>query len=251
MKKDDNSKHVDLDLDALNDSPLPSKGVLLPKAKTNYEFTVGELDELRKKDPSTLTDVQKTAIDTLDKSAESLVAAINKVRDGTIGADIKRLMENIPKVPTLPSFDYDMPALVAPVSPPTSTEQIRQTALLTELVDKLGKQQQADHADIKNLLRPHYYADKKLLVFRNRLIDVTKGKEYEAFCKIMFRSGEPRSKPIQFGDLLDKLGVHDTKDTAHIRNLVNNFNNFIAKETTISDLFYARKLEVYFEAKYL
>jgi hypothetical protein len=191
------------------------------KARVQFEW----VNEEKKRWRNNVLDAMGQ-IEWLPKSIESQFASNDKVAD--VWSDIETVLDSL-----FTSLEKDL-------------------QIIAEAID-LARKRDAQKDEERNnpVPPPHYYPSEKHLVFCNRIIDVTKGQEYEQFCKIMFRNGEPRKKPILFGDMLDKLHVDDLKDTAHLRNLVNNFNNFVGKETGVHDLFYARSKEVYFTTKYL
>ena len=218
--------------------------------------TIGYISELSKKDPKTLTtSEQKILKDTqeqINKVIKPMLPGIVKTAE-----ELRKSFANI-KIPSL-----DLPRSVIetrnplseiriPVTrpPANAIEQAKQTFILERLTQAIEDQGRDKYAEFKNVISPHYDPKKKELIFANRVIDVSQGKDYDLLCKAMFRKGSPRSTPVQFGDLLEKLG-YDTKDTKRIRNLVNNFNNFIGKHTLVDDLFYARQKEVYFNSKYI
>lgn len=129
---------------------------------------------------------------------------------------------------------------------PTNYEA-QQVGLLKEI---LATQREDNRSD-STLITPSYYRDKKILVFCNRMIDLTKGKDHALLCNVMFNGEKPRKSPVGLGDLLEKWLEPDHKNTKRVRNAVTNLNNYIAKFTTISDLFCVKNNEVYFNPLYV
>lgn len=270
MKNDDelknndaaNTPKYDLDAEAAKEPDI----VINTPAKKPGSLSMNEWSKLKKQDPNTLTQTQKEAI---EKADEKLKEAIKRLAPklselGNIGGaasaslsnkfQIPSIFENImPSIPTIEPLSaspiYDMDFEITPS--PTAAQQAKQTKLLERMVEVVEAQQSDQFQELKNAVTPFYDANNKQLIFCNRIIDVAKGKDYERLCKIMFRSGSPRKTPVQFGDLLDKLGYDDLKDASPVRNLVNNFNNYIAKHTQVDDLFYAKQKVVFFNEKYV
>lgn len=273
-KEDDVTKPIVLDLDAIGMSG--SKLSLVTDAKKTIKgyspvvgLSVGALQELSQKDPSKLTSIEKAQLDDATKRIKDAFVPIELPGLKIATALVKQLAKdgqkqfaalNLTAVSKAASEVYNLaqlqpayvPVVLPRIIPPASSvEQQKQTFLLERMVEVFEAQNEDRYADLKYVITPRYDAEKKCLIFCNRIIDVTKGKDYEQFCKIMFRSGLPRKTAPQFGDVLDKLGIDDLKDTAKLRNLVNNFNTFIAKHTMVDDLFYAKQKEVYFNPKYV
>lgn len=256
--KDDVTKPVkiDLDLDALSNSQKPTRRLAI-KGKG---MTIGEYQELAKKDPALLTAAQKAEVERTNKLINNTLKSISSPQIGaTLIEAGKQARETLKGLGNMSNFaDLVRPstgsvdiAAIRPNPPASSAEQYKQTVLLEKLVEVFEAQNDDKYADLKAIITPRYDAKAKTLIFANRVIDVTKGKDYEPFCRLMFRNGLPRKTPVLFGDVLEKLYADDLKDTARVRNLINNFNTFIGKSTAVSDLFYARQKEVYFNAKYI
>ena len=125
--------------------------------------------------------------------------------------------------------------------------EAQQVGLLKEILAT----QQEDNRPDPTLTSPVYYRDKKILVFCNRMIDLTRGKDHALLCGVMFNGEKPRKSPIGLGDCLEKWLEPDHKNTKRVRNAVTNLNNYIAKFTTISDLLCVKNNEVYFNPLYV
>jgi hypothetical protein len=102
-----------------------------------------------------------------------------------------------------------------------------------------------------NLTSPRYLQKDKMLIFCNQIVDLSKNTDYALLCNSMFRNGNPRLNSPQIGDLLDKWQDPNHANTKRVRNAVTNLNNFIAKHTTITDLFYISDKQVHFNIKYI
>ncbi|HUD07008.1 MAG TPA: hypothetical protein VMR34_03915 [Candidatus Saccharimonadales bacterium] len=124
--------------------------------------------------------------------------------------------------------------------------------LIAEVID-YGKTIKADKENdqsVAMLVVPSYYRDKKQLVFCNKIIDVSKGKDFALLCNAMFYNEKPRKQPQSLGDLLEKWQDPDYKNTKRVHNAVNNLNGHIAKSTTVKDLFYIKNVQVHFNSRY-
>ena len=130
------------------------------------------------------------------------------------------------------------------IQPDNEAESVN---LLRQLVAANNEQIKPD----ASLTSPTYLRDDKKLIFCNQIIDVAKGKDYALLCGAMFIKNKPKNKPQQIGDLLDKWQEPDHKNSKRVHNAVNNFNNFIAKSTTVGDLFYIENKHVHFNPKYV
>jgi hypothetical protein len=155
---------------------------------------------------------------------------------------IKKIKIQVPKLPDvggniLSDINYA----------PSPNYQAETVSLLKKVVASTEEQSKPD----AKLVTPSYIKDQQKLIFCNEIIDVSKGKDYELLCKSMFIKGKPKAKPQQIGDLLEKWQEPNHRNSKRVHNAVNNFNNYIAKATTISDLFYINNRQVHFNSKYI
>lgn len=251
-----------LDLDALADKP--PAGPRLP-AKGNG-VTIGEVIDLSKKDPSQLTAAQRKLVTDTNKqladAMKPLMPQIKQAMDTRLKMD--KMLEGI----KLPTFNFPdlldinhfvasprMPELTAVdiIPPSNATEQRKQTFLLERMVTAFEAQNNEKDADLLRLIRPTYDAKKRVLIFSNTLIDISEDSDQETICKALFRSGKPVPKPVQIGDVLEKLGVplDQLKGNKKVHYAKSALNTRIAKATQVDDLLVIDKKRLWFNKKYL
>jgi hypothetical protein len=267
MKKDDNSKHIDLDLDALSDVPDTPKptGTLAVKG-----LSVGELSELSKKDPATLTPVQsqqleeasermREALKAFEPIAPQLKEAMNvgqqaareaqKILGNFKMPDIAALIEP-PMMHGLMSESIKMPAIIPPAS---SVEQQKQTFLLERMVGAFEAQNAERDADLHQAIRPTYDSKNHLLIFANTPIPIPEDSDQEELCKALFRGGKPVKNPLQIGDVLMKMNVpiERIRGSKKVHSAKQALNDRVEKATQIKELFVIDSKKVWFNQKYL
>jgi len=248
----------DLDLDALEDDGPPAKGPRLGLPRAGV--TVGELIELGKKDPATLTPTQKKQLEdaneTMRKFAERAAPNLAKVVQASsgIGEMMRKFGEGF-RVPEFPSTalyepDFKMPAIVPPAS---GAEQQRQTLLLQRLVETFEAQTAERDADLHQAIRPSYDANKRVLVFANTIIDIPEDTDQEKLCLTLFRAGKPVKKPVELGVALEKMGVplDLIKGNKKVHSAKQALNDRVEKATQIKELFIIENKKVWFNNRYM
>ena len=245
-----------IDLDALADKP-GSKSI-----------SIGELSELSKKDPSQLTPTQcKQVKEANEQIATAIKPMLPQIKDMmSVGQQAAKALEGLrlpaikfPEIPDISRFVAEPPSLTREVimpniiPPASSTEQRKQTYLLERMVDAFEAQNAEKDADIKRIIRPNYDAKRRVLIFSNTLIEIPENSDQEVICKALFRGGKPASKPVQIGDILDKLGVpmDQLKGNKKVHYAKSALNTRIAKATQVDDLFVIEKKRLWFNQKYL
>jgi hypothetical protein len=217
----------------------PNSRVDFSKSKEENKdkyISVGQIEEFQK-----LPEAERKRI--MDESlTEKHIQDIEEYKGMTL-----KIVEDIKKNFNLKLPNLTMPALsdVKFAMPPNY--EAEQVGLLRQLVAANKEKEQPASL----LIAPSYYKDTKQLVFCNRIIDVSKGRDFALLCSSMFYNEKPRKQSQSLGDLLDKWQDPDHKNTKRVHNAVNNFNNFVAKFTTIDDLFYIKNKQVHFNARYI
>lgn len=251
-----------IDLDAISGEVVPD-GPRRPRIK-RMGMTLGEWSELKKREPSTLTEAQRAAVAhadaTFKESMQRLAPAIERAKSIHLGEGVQnalkavsqfRVEDLMPRMyePTLPDLSS---IAIAPSA--TSVEQRKQTLLLERLVDTFEAQGAERDADIRKLIRPAYDADKHILIFGNALIDIPVGTDQEILCKRLFRSGKPVKHAVEKGDMYEKLGILGQNPEAMRKKLYSAkdaLNDRIARQTSVNDLFVMVDKKLWFNEKYL
>jgi hypothetical protein len=245
-----------LDLDALDDEPAPAQGSKLRKFGTGV--TVGEIIELGKKDPATLTPTQKKQLEdaneTMRKFAERAAPNLAKVVQASsgIGEMMRKFGEGfrVPEPPSLYGPDFKMPAIIPPAS---GAEQQKQTLLLQQLVETFEAQTAERDADLHQAIRPSYDANKRALVFANTIIDIPEDTDQEKLCLTLFRAGKPVKKPVELGVALEKMGVplDRIKGNKKVHSAKQALNDRVEKATQIKELFIIENKKVWVNDRYM
>lgn len=264
MKKDDNSKHVDLDLDALSDVPDTPK----PTRKfATKGLSIGELSELSSKNPADLTPTERQLLQTAnDQIQEAIKPVLPQLKDAMsvskqVVQEAQKALNNfkMPDMSNLMPPTIDFPGstssfVIPPTIPPASSvEQQKQTFLLERMVGAFEAQNAERDADLHQAIRPTYDSKNHLLIFANTPIPIPEDSDQEELCKALFRGGKPVKNPLQIGDVLIKMNVpiERIRGSKKVHSAKQALNDRVEKATQIKELFVIDSKKVWFNQKYL
>lgn len=239
-------KNHDLDLDALASERQPRR-VALGK---NKAITLGDLKELSKKDPATLSPIEKKSLEDANATMKKLVERVEPFSDA--GRKISEMVKPF-EMPERSLFETPRITMPAVIPPANSTEQLKQTQLLQRMVEAFEVQNADRDVDLHLATRPSYDAKKHLLIFANTPIDIPENSDQEKLCQILFRGGKPVKKPVELGDALEKMGVplDRIKGNKKIHSAKQALNDRVEKATQIKELFLVASKKVWFNPRYM
>lgn len=250
-----------IDLDAISNTK-PKKNYFSPDSRVDFSLTseqnkdryisVGQIQEVMKMPAAekkrvmqnSLTDKHIADIEGLGKSTAK---TLSKLKTGLVFPSVADML------PKPPSYDFDLGFDVT--SPPSGTEQYKQTALLKEMVATLQSQNSSADPAILALVVPRYDKRKHILTFANIPVRIPVDTPAELICKRMFRSSVPVKKPVEKGDLFELLGLMEiapkTRRVKLLYNRVDRLNKIVAKATGVNDLFGFVDKKLYFNTNYV
>lgn len=236
-------------------------------SKSKLPMSFSMYIDLKNKDPKDLTIDEKLELGFLDNEVKQMMLKINLILSPfrnipTVKNNLfTSVFNNTPLNPSSQTTNHKsisspniqtkniIDHIKSSPSVANSEEQIRQNDLLQSLIDITEANNK--NLEFKNLIRPTYNRNTKTLIFCNKPINVSNGKDYSLLCDSMFRNSMPVTNPPLIGDLLHKWNEPDHKNSKRVRNAVSNFNKYIATHTTVRDLFCVKDLYVKFDSKYI
>lgn len=262
---DNQEPKVDLDLDE-------------PRFKLKDSLTLKQWEELRKKEPSTLTAEEKSKLEKADAEirnafknlAPSIANAVNFSRQyaealQNITEQIKSAFNIRLALPTTePSvelkralgIDYSSTSNITPaLSPPAHTllatahEQRIQTNTLKKIASLLEGQVVEREAYIHRAICPSYLSAKRELIFANTIIPIPEGNQ-DRLCRALFRGERPVKHPIELGDVLEKM-LLPPKDDRKVYSAKQAINTLVARKTQLEEFLVVKNHRVWFNEKYL